>query len=81
MLWLWLNFVSQAGFLALGSQVTLTLTTTYLFVVSSSLYSRIYHPDVLGRERIGLFQLGKLWGTIVDVSAICYLCIVFVLAW
>ena len=81
MIWLWLNFVSATGFLAIGSQVTLTLATTYLLAVSCSLYSRLNNPDLLGRERNGIFQLGTFWGTIVDVSALCYLSLIFVLAW
>ena len=80
-IWLWLNFVSSAGFLALGSQVTLSLATTYMLAISCSLYSRIYQPDILGRESNGIFQLGKVWGSLADVLALCFLSLVWVLAW
>lgn len=81
LIWLWLNFVSSAGFLALGSQVTLSLATTYMLAIACSLYSRIYQPDVLGKEADGIFQLGKFWGTIADVVGLCFLSLVWVLAW
>jgi hypothetical protein len=81
MVWLWLNFVASEGFLAIGSQVTLSLATTYMFALSCSLYSRWYHPDVLGRKSVGIFQLGQLWGTVVDIAGLCFLAIIWVLAW
>lgn len=81
MAWLWLNFVSSAGFLALGSQVTLSLATTYMFVLACSLYSRIANPDQLGRNSNGIFQLGRFWGSIVDITALVFLSFIFVLAW
>ncbi|KAK3614431.1 hypothetical protein LTR56_025339 [Elasticomyces elasticus] len=81
MVWLWLNFVSTAGFLAIGSQVTLSLATTYMFVLSCSLYSRWYHPKLLGKDRAGIFQLGQLWGSFVDITGLCFLSLVWVLAW
>lgn len=81
MVWLWLNFISSAGFLALGSQVTLSLATTYIFVLGCSLYSRWYHPKLLGQSRVGIFQLGQFWGSVVDIVGLCFLSLVWVLAW
>jgi hypothetical protein len=81
MVWLWLNFVSSTGFLAIGSQVTLSLATTYLFAVSCSLYSRWYQPHLLGRDFNGIFQLGQFWGSVADITAICFLSLIWVLAW
>ncbi|KAK5173804.1 uncharacterized protein LTR77_002485 [Saxophila tyrrhenica] len=81
MIWLWLNFVSSAGFLALGSQVTLSLASTYMLALSCSLYSRFYHPDLLGAESNGIFQLGKFWGSVCDTVGLCFLSLVWVLAW
>ncbi len=80
-IWIWLNFVSSIGFLALGSQVTLSLATTYMLAIACSLYSRIYQPGVLGVESNGIFQLGRFWGCIVDVTALCFLSLLWVLAW
>ncbi|KAK3112829.1 hypothetical protein LTR53_010483 [Teratosphaeriaceae sp. CCFEE 6253] len=81
MIWLWLNFVSSAGFLAIGSQVTLSLATSYMFALACSLYSRWYHPKLLGKDRAGIFQLGQFWGSVVDVTGLCFLSLVWVLAW
>lgn len=81
MVWLWLNFVSSVGFLALGSQVTLSLATTYMMALGCSLYSRFYHPERLGSQWNGIFQLGKVWGSIADVIGICFLSLVWCLAW
>lgn len=81
LVWLWLNFVSSAGFLAIGSQVTLSLATTYMLAISCSLYSRIYQPELLGRESNGIFQLGQFWGSVADVLGLCFLSLVWVLAW
>lgn len=81
LLWLWLNFVSSAGFLALGSQVTLSLATTYMLATGCSLYSRVYQPHVLGEESNGIFQLGKVWGSIADIMGLCFLSLIWVLAW
>lgn len=43
-----------------------------MLAISCSLYSRIYQPDVLGRESQGIFQLGKFWGTVADVLGLCF---------
>lgn len=81
LIWLWLNFVSSVGFLAIGSQVTLSLATTYMLALSCSLYSRIYQPELLGPESNGIFQLGKTWGILADVLGLAFLSLVWVLAW
>ena len=81
MLILWINFLSTVGFQAIASQVTLSLTTTYMMAISCSLYSRIYQPDQLGRKWNGIFELGTFWGTIVDVVSLCFLSLIWVLSW
>ena len=78
---LWINFLSPVGFSAIVSQVTLSLVTTYMLAIGCSLYSRIYYPDVLGRERKGLFQLGQVWGSINDTIALLFLAVIWVFAW
>ncbi|KAK3712082.1 hypothetical protein LTR37_009173 [Vermiconidia calcicola] len=78
---LWLNFVSSVAYSALISQVTLSLTTTYLMAVGCSLYSRFFQPDLLGRDFTGLFHLGQFWGTIVDGVSVVFLTFVWVLCW
>ena len=74
-----LIFVSSGGFLALGSQVTLPLATSYMFAISCSLYSQWHHPEILGQERVGLLQPGKVLGTVVDIIGLYFL-LVWVLA-
>lgn len=81
LLTLWINFVSSVGFPAIVSQVTLSLTTTYLMAICCSLYSRFYQPDLLGRQCKGIFQLGKMWGSINDLLSICFLAYVWIFAW
>lgn len=70
---LWVNFVSAVGFQAIISQVTLSLTTTYIMAIGCSLYSRYRNPDLLGREWRGIFQLGTFWGKINDIIALVFL--------
>lgn len=78
---LWINFLSSVGFQAIVSQVTLSLSTTYIMAIGNSLYSRIYQPELLGRSFNGLFQLGTIWGCIIDTIAICFLTFIWILAW
>lgn len=76
---LWINFVSSVGLQAIGPQVTLTLSTTYIMAIDCSLHSRIYQPDLLGRDWKGIFHLGTFWGSAVDITALVFLAFAWVL--
>lgn len=78
---LWINFLSTVGFQAIASQVLLSLTTTYMMAIGCSLHSRIYNPDLLGRDWNGVFQLGTFWGKIIDIVSLCFLAFIWVLCW
>lgn len=81
LVYLWINFLTAVGFQAIISQVTLSLTTTYIMAIGCSLYSRIYHPDQLGRSYNGVFQLGTFWGSIIDGVSLVFLAFMWCLTW
>jgi len=78
---LWINFRSSVGFQAIVSQTTLALITTYSMVNACATYSRIHHPELLGKDRSGWLQPGKHLGIVLDVIALVFLFIIGLLCW
>jgi hypothetical protein len=78
---LWINFVSNVGYSAIVSQVTLALVTTYFMVFACALDARINRTELLGYKCSGFWQLGRNWGIVMDITGMIFLFIVGVFSW